>query len=285
MPFTLPTQPHAAELGWAVLACRMQFGVVRGPGSVAHALAEKPWIALAALTALATAVRAFHLAFPLFWNDEYATYMFATEPLARVLGPDYRVETNPPLYYLLQRVWLGLGDSRAAMRSLPLLCGVATIPLTFALGRKLVGSGAALIAAAFVATSQLHVHYSREVRCYTLLTAACLGALTCLASLLTRHRVLQAADTSSTADTTNSRGELALWLGYAGCTLLALYTHGTAILFLALSVLLFGGLVVMRRVDRTLLTRWLWVHTCIGLLFVPRLLVLVNQSRDVLPDF
>jgi len=65
--------------------------------------------------------------------------------------------TNPTSFYLIAR-------------TLAVVLSVLAIPLTYALCRKLAGTGAALAATIFVAVSPLHADFSRVVRTDPLMT-------------------------------------------------------------------------------------------------------------------
>ena len=79
-------------------------------------------------------------------------------------------ESTPPLYYLLAWGWTKLfGTGEWGLRSLSALAGVATIPVAFAIGRRLAGNRAAVIAAALVALNPALIWYSQEARAYSLL--------------------------------------------------------------------------------------------------------------------
>ncbi|BDG04622.1 glycosyltransferase family 39 protein [Anaeromyxobacter oryzae] len=248
------------------------------------------WALVGILTLGALALRAFRLSWPVLSTDEYATYAFATEPVARLLGPDYRTETNPPLYYLLQRAWLVLGDSPGALRTLPLVFGVASVPLVYALGRRLAGTGPALVACALTAISEIHVFFGREARAYALLTSASLVALLALARLASAWGASGLADGDGDAgrEASASRagaGAWRWWLGYVAASTVAVYAHSTAVLLVVLANVLVTALVLSRRLPVSFLYRWIPANAAIVALYAPWLAVTVEQCRSVLADF
>ncbi|MBC7227733.1 MAG: glycosyltransferase family 39 protein [Thermoflexales bacterium] len=88
------------------------------------------------------------------------------------------IRQNGPLYYFLLRGWVGLaGHTEYAMRFFSLLFGVLCVPLTAALGTRLLGRSAATVAAALMAISPYLVWYGQEVKMYTLVPALVLLAL------------------------------------------------------------------------------------------------------------
>jgi 4-amino-4-deoxy-L-arabinose transferase-like glycosyltransferase len=66
------------------------------------------------------------------------------------------------------RLWLHLGQIEAWVRLPAAIFGIASIPLIYLVGRKLVGERPALASAAILAFSPTHVYYSQEARSYTM---------------------------------------------------------------------------------------------------------------------
>ncbi len=237
------------------------------------------WWWVAACSVVGLAARGLGLGRAQFWPDEYATYMFATQPLSRLLGPDIRTETNPPYYYLLQKGWLLLGESREAMRSLPVLLGMLAVPLVFILGRRLAGSRTGVAAAALLATSPLHIEYARSVRSYPLLVASALAALACLAYLL--------PDPTMSGETTalRPRRRAWLWTGYVLSTLSALYAHNTAVLLPVLASILVVWMWATGRLGWRFAAAWALANLLVVAGFVPWLSTVLHQIRTTLRDF
>ncbi len=98
------------------------------------------------------------------------------ERVVGLLGP--MIRQNGPLYYFLLRGWVALtGYTEYALRFFSLLFGVLCVPLTAALGTRLLGRTAATFAAALMAASPYMVWYGQEVKMYTLVPALVLLAL------------------------------------------------------------------------------------------------------------
>jgi len=119
------------------------------------------------------------------WYDEAVTARLMRMQLADLLPAIGDSESTPPLYYLAAWAWAhAFGTGEAGLRSLPALLGTLTIPVVWALGRRLGGDRAALAAAAVVAANPFAVWFSQEARAYALLTAlAALSALLWLRAL------------------------------------------------------------------------------------------------------
>ena len=127
--------------------------------------------AVAALTALAAAIRLSTLGLQSYRHDEAVT-------AARVLGGSFghamhevwRGESTPPLYYVLAWIWSqAFGVHETGLRSLSALFGIATVPVAFLIGQTLVGRRTGFALAAFSAVNPILVWYSQDARAYALL--------------------------------------------------------------------------------------------------------------------
>jgi mannosyltransferase len=100
------------------------------------------------------------------WLDEGFTVMFSRLPWDVVLGLRGAYDPHPPLYYALVKLLLSLAPEVSAGRLLSVVAGTLTIPVAYALGRKLFNPWAGLVASMALALSPLHVWYSQEARQY-----------------------------------------------------------------------------------------------------------------------
>lgn len=80
------------------------------------------------------------------------------------------MDSHPPLYYLLLKLWTVLGTTPAVLRFLSLLFGVLLLLPTWLLARAVGGRTVAWMAAVLLAGSALAIQASVEVRMYSLLT-------------------------------------------------------------------------------------------------------------------
>src|SRR5437763_8254563 len=138
--------------------------------------------ALAAITIAGAALRFATLGVQSYWLDEAATVDLLRKGFHAMLSGVASGESTPPLYYIVAWLWAKVfGTGEVGLRALSALFGTATIPLAFALGRRVAGRTAGLIAAALCACNPLLVWYSQEARSYALLVL--LTGLTLLAML------------------------------------------------------------------------------------------------------
>ena len=225
---------------------------VRRPvGGAADARArvlENPAVAaVVALTVLAAVLRFYRLGHQGFWFDEANTAADVHLSPGAMLGLLPRNETTPPLFYCIAWVWARVfGFGEVGLRSLSALAGVATVPLAYALGVKLISRRAGVTAAALTACNPFLIWYSQEFRPYELLV------LLSGASLLA---FLYAKDDPT-------RGRLVAWVIAAG---LALAAHYYALLVVVPEAL---WLIAVHRRRRSVVIAFAIVGLC-GLALLP----------------
>lgn len=152
------------------------------------------------------------------WRDEVDSLIFATRPLAQVLGNFTRPGENGPLYFLILRPWLaGAGHSEYALRFPSVLGGLSALPLLFLWGKRLFGRRSGLAAVLLLAANPYHVWYSQEAKMYALLVALVLLTLWALARALECGGV----------------GRWLLWLALVSA---AIYVHVLTVLLVPLQV-------------------------------------------------
>lgn len=217
-------------------------------------------LGLLAVLLLAAGLRFHQLGTQSFWNDEGNAARLAERSLALIIR-GAQMDVHPPAYYLLLHGWqLATGLSEFAQRSLSALCGLLTVAVAAAVGRRAGGPLVAAGAALLVAVNPLAVYYSQETRMYALL--GLVTALTLWATILTMDRSPQPA-----GRTLPRRLTLALFLG---CLILGLYTQYMYALALLGLNLAFGLWWLTRRPWQWRpLTTWVALHLLAALAFLP----------------
>lgn len=129
--------------------------------------AERNSLWLWLIVAVGAVLRLIALGHKSFWIDEIASVA-----IARRAGPVFwhflwHDEGNMGAYYILLRPWLRLGYAEGTVRLLSVLPGVLSIPLMFALGRRLFSRKIGVIAAAFFALNACAISVSQEARAYS----------------------------------------------------------------------------------------------------------------------
>jgi 4-amino-4-deoxy-L-arabinose transferase-like glycosyltransferase len=223
------------------------------------------WLLLAALLVAAVCLRLLHLGDPSLWWDEFITLGTALLPVRRmlhtltVIGPsDFGGEFFPPLYHLITRAVLTVTHDDAALRGISLVAGTATVAVMYGFIGEIFTRRAGLFAAALTTLCVYHIHYSRELRPYSLFTL--LGLL----SLWTLYRAL-------------NRGGLANYVAYAAATTAMCYSSsmgttniGAQGLFTAFFLL--HGLISRELTPRQAIGKGLALAACVGvvgLCFLP----------------
>lgn len=167
------------------------------------------------------------------WRDEVDAIYFALRDLPDTLAMFGAMAQNGVLYFLSLRVWFHLaGATEFTLRYLSVLAGVLTVPLTWQVARRLLGSpGKAghgfrvaelmpLLAALLLAVNPYQLWYGQEGKMYTLMTALALLAHCCWLKGI-------------------SQGGWRHWLLYLVTVSLALYIHLLSILLIPLHLLWF----------------------------------------------
>jgi uncharacterized membrane protein len=229
--------------------------------------------ALGGILALAAIVRSWDLGRLSFWYDEVVTVRLARaenlEEFGRLL---FTIDaTRAPLHPLLLRVWIGsLGASEVAVRSLGVVCGTATVALTYWVGRLAFDRASGIWGAWLAVWSPLLVYYSREARMYALLVL-----LSTLAwALLFRRGGLRSRVAGADGETTPGGAAVSLppWkrsaadLSYALVLAALVYTHPLGLLMVATLAGVSLGFV---RVYFGGAAGWLGVHLFAALLTFP----------------
>lgn len=149
-------------------------------------------------------------------GDELSTlWIVSSFDLTRVVSEvSSDAEISPPLYFVLAWLATQLGSAPELVRLPALIAGTAAIPLSYLLGLRLSGRTAGLAAAAVMALSPFMVTFSTTGRAYSLMVAMLIcSTLAMLAAMRS--------------------GRAHWWILFALFTCLAMYSHYTAVYYLA----------------------------------------------------
>ena len=197
-----------------------------------------PKLKLFLIIALAALTRFLFLSKKSFWLDEGASVALARLPWHEFIERLSTHEANMAVYYFLLRAWLHFGHSEFWIRTLSVIPGIATIPVVYAIGKKLFDHRIGLAAALLLCVHVGHVAYSQEARGYSL--AVFFASISCL-------YFLRMMEDGRTAD-------LALYVLF---TALAVYTHFFAGLIVAAQFVSLAALVPQQIPCRRLLLAFL----------------------------
>lgn len=199
-----------------------------------------------------------------FWIDEGISVGIAQFPFTEIPSA-LRLDGNPPVYYLLLHGWLRLfGDSVASAHALSTLFALATVPGTFLLARRPLGTGVALGATALAATLPYLTYFGQETRMY---------ALVAFLSVLVAGLHLRLFD----------QGARRVQVALAVVLIVLLYTHTWGVFLVGGSVLAVGARALQQR-DRAGRVRIVrigfLVHLAAAVAWAPWIPILAKQASE-----
>jgi uncharacterized membrane protein len=205
-------------------------------------------------------LRIYRLTFVTLWYDEYLTLNTIQLPWKQVLLGNYQRELNPPLYFLVLKLWTTLiGESELSIRMLSIGISMVSIVLAILIVRKLGADWRVQLGISVIlAFHPLYLYFSTEVRMYSLLI---------LFSLLSFYTYL--------AYNTNPKKNLyllALLLISASATL---FTHYSGILIL-LGITIFASARIIRLADHSQLN--------VLIILILSLMIFLASAQIFLPD-
>jgi mannosyltransferase len=174
---------------------------------------SKAHYGLLGITILGALLRLHYLDRESFWFDESASVAIARLDWGGLWKVVSRLEANMALYYGLLHVWIGFSESEFVVRCLSVVAGVLTVPLIYAIGKRMFGTKVGLVSAVLLSANPFHIKYSQEARGYSLVVLlVTLSFLFFIAALQNQSRNY--------------------WIGYVLASTLAVYAHFFAVLVL-----------------------------------------------------
>jgi len=139
--------------------------------TLGHAMLQRPdHLLLAALLGTGLTLKLLWLGNNALAHDEPFTVYWALQPW-HAFRAMLQTENNPPLYFMLMRIWAPLVPLDPAWLRLPsALFSVFTVWPLYLLGKRLSGTTAALAASLIFTLSGFHYGFAHEVRAYSLFT-------------------------------------------------------------------------------------------------------------------
>ena len=175
---------------------------------------------MAVLAATAAALGLWQLGSQPLWFDESLSARAATLPLSTIVSI-VQVDPFNSLYYPVLHVWQIAGGSETWLRSLSVICGVATILTLFAFQVRLFNLRVAVLSCALLIVNLFFLRYMQEARSYSLALFLVVAASWCFVGTLDRP----------------STGR---WVAYAVTSALAIHAHAfTAFVIASHAVSLF----------------------------------------------
>lgn len=194
---------------------------------------------------------------PMLYDEAYSFLNFARRPLYEAVF-DYNNTNNHLLNTaLMHGMYRIAGQTDWALRLPAFLAGVLVIPASYSFARKTLGSAAALVGTALVATSPMLINYSAEARGYMMVTVCSLWMADRLAAALATRRCMDWM-LAALAAAAGFYAMPIMLFAFSGCVLWGLWAAGRA------------GPMPWRR--RGAVVLWgLFVLLVVGLLYLPTL--------------
>jgi uncharacterized membrane protein len=198
------------------------------------------------------------------WRDE-ALFLFVarSDSWSAMIEFLQGHESHPPLFYAIMRVWLSLtGTSDAAALALPVVLGVAMVPVIYLVGESLFSARVGFLAALLAALSPALIQFSAQVRPYSLLP---------LVALLSSFTLIRAV----------IGGRRRAWAAYVVSTLALVYTHNWGWLVLGAEWIAVAVVTAQRPPgSRSPIARdWIIAQLLIAIGYLPWVTSLVYQVR------
>lgn len=120
------------------------------------------------------------------WLDEAINVVYAMKSTFWWYVTSYPIgDFHPPFWFVILWVWGHIfGFSEVSVRLPSVFLGVATVWLTYLLGKDLFNRKIAILASLLLAIAPLHVYYSQESRMYVLAAFAVVLSFYCLNKIL-----------------------------------------------------------------------------------------------------
>jgi hypothetical protein len=151
-------------------------GADTNPNTAARATRQRwavpPAVWFGLIVVLAAVLRIAWLGHLNFRNDESFSLLYSRQSWAGVLGFDGFYDFHPPLSFALAKLAAIFVPEVLASRTVAAIFGVATVPILYALTRRLIDARAALVASLVFAVSPAHIEFSRIGRMYAPVTFA-----------------------------------------------------------------------------------------------------------------
>lgn len=184
------------------------------------------------------------------WFDEVVSVKIAKQGI--ISSWDYlRWENNPPLHYLFLHSWIKIfGEKEKILRLSSVFWSLLNILAIYLLGRKLFDRKTGLLSAFIFAISAYQIYLARDARMYQMLIFFCLLSFYYFWQLMQENKKSH-------------------WYGYIIFTILALYTHLTAVFVLLVQNIYW---LVYKKNNKIKTRNWAWAEIAIAAAFMPWLI-------------
>lgn len=220
-------------------------------------------IVLLAILLLGFLLRVYDLDTESIWLDEGISIKLSSiDPAAITI--ERALNNHPPLYFIILHYWTkAFGDSVFSARLLSVLFGFLAIFMMYRVGCLVFNRETGILGSLILAVSLFNIHYSREIRMYSLVVLLTLVSMYFFIKLLEKR----------------SRANL---IGYITSSIFLLYTHYSGLyLILAQNVYFITALLLYKKKDILDLKTWIKYQATIFVLYLPWLWVGVLRMRKI----
>ncbi len=175
------------------------------------------------------ATAAFYIAFSDYspWFDEWASFHFADLPMSELWSDAARLETNPPLFYSLLKLWENIGAKTVVeLRMLSIIGGIVALGLAAYIATRWFNPRTGVIIAVLMGLSGQHMYYSQLLRAFIFSVDAILLSVIGLLMIVNQQR---------------QRDEVVGWGLHVAGSSLAIYLHTTMFLWPVVSAAALTG--------------------------------------------
>jgi len=204
---------------------------------------------------LSTALRLFRLGKQSLWLDEALSLLFASLPFKTSIGAILLDGVHPPLYYLLLRFFLYMGQSEEVLRLPSAMFGVLSVPLVYKIGRLCFGQKVGLVSTFFLSLSPFHIWFSQDARMYAMVMFFALGSM---------YFFLRATRENT-------------WRFWAGLVIFSTLAYGTHYFALQIALMQFAFILCRFQILHRVLRKWAICQCLAFLPLIPWLIAYFSQ--------
>jgi len=204
-------------------------------------------------------LRLYDLAGESLWLDEGFSIRIAKMSLIGIVF-ELIHDVHPPLYFFILHYWVGLfGDSEFSARFLSVIFGFSSVIMLYRLGSLLFNKHIGILSSLLLSLSEFHIHYSQEVRGYS---------MTVLLTLFSMYSFVKLKDEIKRN----------IFWGYILSSLALIYTHYYGLfIIIAQNTYVFLSYLLKRSLFTSFAMRWWRIQIILGMLYLPWLFILLHQ--------
>ena len=219
-------------------------------------------IILLVILSLGLFLRIYDLGDESIWLDEGNSIMTANlNSFHQMIKQVANDSEHPPLHYIILHYWINLfGDSEFSTRFLSVIYSFFALFMIYKVATLIFNKNIGILSCLLLALSRFHIHYSQEVRSYSLMT---------LLALLSIYFFIRLMEKVS----------FKVSIGYIIFSTLLIYTHYFSIfIILAQNVYIFTLSLLSRRKCKLNFRVWLLFQGILIILYMPWINTFINRT-------